>query len=324
MPAVAATNPPVLIAMVAAATERIRVGSGGVMLPNHAPLVVAEQFALLEAAYPGPDRPRHRPRARHRPASPAIALRHGAGGVTDDAVEQFPEYVDDIVAMMSPGGVATAGQRPRAPAATPPRRPTSRGRPSGCSAPRTTPPGSPRPRDSPTSSPTTSPAAAPPRRSTLYRSSYRPSERHPEPRTFLTVNAVVAPTPGRGRAARPAQPAVDGQRSAPAAAAHASAARRGGRGARPARAAPRAGRPDDRALGGRYAGRGGRAGGRAGRDVRRRRGDAPPGRRRVRQLRRSTGPRTARRRCDCSPTHSDISVPRRPPETVSPESRWAR
>ena len=50
MPAVAATNPPVLIAMVAGATERIRVGSGGVMLPNHAPLVVAEQFALLEAA----------------------------------------------------------------------------------------------------------------------------------------------------------------------------------------------------------------------------------------------------------------------------------
>ena len=45
MPAVAATNPPVLIAMVAASTERIRVGSGGVMLPNHAPLVVAEQFA---------------------------------------------------------------------------------------------------------------------------------------------------------------------------------------------------------------------------------------------------------------------------------------
>jgi luciferase family oxidoreductase group 1 len=47
MPAVAATNPPVLVAMVAGATERIRVGSGGVMLPNHAPLVVAEQFALL-------------------------------------------------------------------------------------------------------------------------------------------------------------------------------------------------------------------------------------------------------------------------------------
>ena len=71
MPAVAATNPPLLIAMVAAATSRIRVGSGGVMLPNHAPLVVAEQFALLEAAYPGPDRPRHRPRARAPTRSPA-------------------------------------------------------------------------------------------------------------------------------------------------------------------------------------------------------------------------------------------------------------
>src|SRR5918992_417538 len=53
MPAVAATSPPVLIGIVAGATERIQVGSGGGMLPNHAPLVVAEQFALLEAAYPG-------------------------------------------------------------------------------------------------------------------------------------------------------------------------------------------------------------------------------------------------------------------------------
>jgi alkanesulfonate monooxygenase SsuD/methylene tetrahydromethanopterin reductase-like flavin-dependent oxidoreductase (luciferase family) len=53
MPAVASTNPPVLIAHLAAVTERITVGSGGVMLPNHAPLVVAEQFALLEALHPG-------------------------------------------------------------------------------------------------------------------------------------------------------------------------------------------------------------------------------------------------------------------------------
>jgi luciferase family oxidoreductase group 1 len=43
----------VLIGHVAGATERIRVGSGGVMLPNHAPLVVAEQFGTLEAMYPG-------------------------------------------------------------------------------------------------------------------------------------------------------------------------------------------------------------------------------------------------------------------------------
>jgi luciferase family oxidoreductase group 1 len=53
MPAVASTAPPVLIAAVAARTSRIRVGSGGVMLPNHAPLTVAEQFAVLEAIAPG-------------------------------------------------------------------------------------------------------------------------------------------------------------------------------------------------------------------------------------------------------------------------------
>lgn len=44
---------PVLIGHVAGATKSIRVGSGGVMLPNHAPLVVAEQFGTLEALYPG-------------------------------------------------------------------------------------------------------------------------------------------------------------------------------------------------------------------------------------------------------------------------------
>jgi luciferase family oxidoreductase group 1 len=44
---------PVLIGHIAAATKTIRVGSGGIMLPNHAPLVVAEQFGTLEAIYPG-------------------------------------------------------------------------------------------------------------------------------------------------------------------------------------------------------------------------------------------------------------------------------
>src|SRR5438552_3166723 len=43
----------VLIGHVAGATSTIRVGSGGVMLPNHAPLIVAEQFGTLEAMYPG-------------------------------------------------------------------------------------------------------------------------------------------------------------------------------------------------------------------------------------------------------------------------------
>jgi luciferase family oxidoreductase group 1 len=53
MPSVASTTPPVLMAHLAARTERIRVGSGGIMLPNHPALVVAEQIAALEALHPG-------------------------------------------------------------------------------------------------------------------------------------------------------------------------------------------------------------------------------------------------------------------------------
>ena len=53
MPGIASSSPPVLIAHIAEATSRIRVGSGGVMLPNHTSLVVAEQFGMLEALHPG-------------------------------------------------------------------------------------------------------------------------------------------------------------------------------------------------------------------------------------------------------------------------------
>jgi luciferase family oxidoreductase group 1 len=53
MPAVASSAPAVLIAHLANATTTLRVGSGGVMLPNHSPLVIAEQFATLEALHPG-------------------------------------------------------------------------------------------------------------------------------------------------------------------------------------------------------------------------------------------------------------------------------
>ncbi|MEQ3539875.1 MsnO8 family LLM class oxidoreductase [Pseudonocardia tropica] len=53
VPGIASGSPPVLMAAVGAATSRIRVGSGGIMLPNHQPLVVAEQVALLEALHPG-------------------------------------------------------------------------------------------------------------------------------------------------------------------------------------------------------------------------------------------------------------------------------
>jgi luciferase family oxidoreductase group 1 len=53
MPGIASSQPAVLLAHVASVTSTIRIGSGGVMLPNHAPLVVAEQFGMLEALHPG-------------------------------------------------------------------------------------------------------------------------------------------------------------------------------------------------------------------------------------------------------------------------------
>ncbi|WP_460369526.1 LLM class flavin-dependent oxidoreductase [Actinocorallia lasiicapitis] len=53
MPGIASSAPAVLIAHLAAVTSTLRLGSGGVMLPNHAPLVIAEQFATLEALHPG-------------------------------------------------------------------------------------------------------------------------------------------------------------------------------------------------------------------------------------------------------------------------------
>src|SRR5499433_2849534 len=53
MPGIASAATSVVIGYVAAGTKSIRVGSGGVMLPNHAPLVIAEQFGTLESLYPG-------------------------------------------------------------------------------------------------------------------------------------------------------------------------------------------------------------------------------------------------------------------------------
>jgi luciferase family oxidoreductase group 1 len=53
MPAIASSAPDIMIGQIAAATSRMRVGSGGVMLPNHAPLMVAERFKVLEALFPG-------------------------------------------------------------------------------------------------------------------------------------------------------------------------------------------------------------------------------------------------------------------------------
>jgi luciferase family oxidoreductase group 1 len=53
LPAIASSAPEIMIGQIAAATAHLRVGSGGVMLPNHAPLMVAERFKVLEALFPG-------------------------------------------------------------------------------------------------------------------------------------------------------------------------------------------------------------------------------------------------------------------------------
>jgi luciferase family oxidoreductase group 1 len=91
MPGIASSAPAVLIAHLAARTERLRLGSGGVMLPNHAPLVVAEQFGMLEALHPGRidlglgRAPGTDPRT-------AAALRRGAGQLSaDDFIDQLGE-----------------------------------------------------------------------------------------------------------------------------------------------------------------------------------------------------------------------------------------
>lgn len=104
MPSVGATSPPVLIAYLAAQTSRVRLGSGGVMLPNHAPLAVAEQFALLEAAAPG----RIDLGIGRAPGSDpvtSVMLRGGSSGAAEHEVANFPDYLDHVRAMMSSSGV---------------------------------------------------------------------------------------------------------------------------------------------------------------------------------------------------------------------------
>ncbi|WP_457188991.1 LLM class flavin-dependent oxidoreductase [Nocardioides sp. P5_E3] len=196
MPAVAATNPPVLIAMFASATERIRVGSGGVMLPNHAPLVVAEQFALLEAAYPGRidlgigRAPGTDPLTRY-------VLRGGSAESADEAVAKFPDYVEDIRTLMTTEGVELqVGPRRQPLRATPSARTIADmwllGS-SDYSARLAAEKGLPYVFAHHFSGEGTRAALD------LYRSSYRPSPEYPEPRTFLTVNAVVAETEEEAR-----------------------------------------------------------------------------------------------------------------------------
>jgi len=97
---------PVLIGHVASATKSIRVGSGGVMLPNHAPLVVAEQFGTLEALYPGRI-DLGLGRAPGGDFSTMRALRRDLQQTGDD----FPELLEELRTFLGP---EKAGQAVRA------------------------------------------------------------------------------------------------------------------------------------------------------------------------------------------------------------------
>jgi luciferase family oxidoreductase group 1 len=102
MPGIASSSPPVLIAHLAASTSTLRIGAGGVMLPNHSSLVVAEQFGMLEALHPG------RidlgiGRAPGTDPVTAAALRRNPAA---QAAEEFPEQLRDLFAYF-------AGTHPR-------------------------------------------------------------------------------------------------------------------------------------------------------------------------------------------------------------------
>ena len=88
----------VLIGHVAGATATIRVGAGGIMLPNHAPLVIAEQFGTLESLYPGSDRPRHRARTGDRPDD----LARASGARSPATSTTFPRDVVELQSYFQP------------------------------------------------------------------------------------------------------------------------------------------------------------------------------------------------------------------------------
>jgi len=106
MPGIASAATAVAIGHVAAATSTIRVGAGGIMLPNHAPLVIAEQFGTLAALFPGRidlgigRAPGTDPRT-------ALALRRHL----QDSVDAFPQDVQELLAYLRP---SVPGQAVRA------------------------------------------------------------------------------------------------------------------------------------------------------------------------------------------------------------------
>jgi luciferase family oxidoreductase group 1 len=91
LPSIASSAPDIMIGQIAAATQHMRVGSGGVMLPNHPPLMVAERFKVLEALFPGRI-DLGLGRAPGTDPVTSFALRRRQNG-NDDFLERFQELI---------------------------------------------------------------------------------------------------------------------------------------------------------------------------------------------------------------------------------------
>ncbi|MNB87514.1 Limonene 1,2-monooxygenase [compost metagenome] len=111
MTGIASSATSVVIGHVAAGTKSIRVGSGGIMLSNHAPLMIAEQFGTLESLFPG----RIDLGLGRAPGSDQAAARALRRGLGSDGSE-FPEQLSELRAYFDPDG---AGSRPLGVRATP-------------------------------------------------------------------------------------------------------------------------------------------------------------------------------------------------------------
>ena len=93
LPAIASSAPDLMIGQIAAITKNMRIGSGGVMLPNHAPLMVAERFKVLEALFPGRiDLGLGRAPGTDQATSYALRRRQGISE-EDDFLERFQELM---------------------------------------------------------------------------------------------------------------------------------------------------------------------------------------------------------------------------------------
>jgi luciferase family oxidoreductase group 1 len=106
MPGIASAATSVVIGYIAGGTKSIRVGAGGIMLPNHAPLVIAEQFGTLESLYPGRI-DLGLGRAPGTDMSTTHALRRDSKSTGDD----FPQQVAELQSYFAP---LSPGQRVRA------------------------------------------------------------------------------------------------------------------------------------------------------------------------------------------------------------------